>query len=54
VIEWQERGTRFHEIKLAAPWSAARAWVEGRYEGVEWSSDIRGSALIGCLADDCL
>jgi len=52
VIEWQLRGTRFNEVKLAGSAAAARAWVEARYEDVEWSSCIRGHALIGGLVDN--
>jgi hypothetical protein len=52
IIEWQLRGTRFNEVKVASSSRAARAWVEAHYEDVEWDSQIRGSALIGALADD--
>jgi hypothetical protein len=52
VIEWQLRGTRFNEVKVAASVEAARAWVEAHYEDVEWDSCIRGHALIGALVDD--
>ena len=52
IIEWQLRGTRFNEVKMASSYQAARAWVEAHYEGVEWNSEIRGSGLIGALADD--
>jgi hypothetical protein len=52
IIEWQLRGTRFNEVKVASSSQAARAWVEAHYEDVEWNSQIRGSALIGALADD--
>jgi hypothetical protein len=54
LIEWQQRGTRFHEIKLPSSWTAARAWTEAHYECVEWASDLRGTGLIGGLADDNL
>jgi hypothetical protein len=54
LIEWQQRGTRFHEIKVASSWTAARAWAEAHYECVEWASDVRGTGLIGGLADDDL
>ena len=52
VIEWQLRGMRFSEVKVASSSQAARAWVEAHYEDVEWTSCIRGHALIGALADD--
>jgi hypothetical protein len=32
VIEWQLRGTRFNEVKVATSSQAARAWVEAHYE----------------------
>jgi hypothetical protein len=52
VIEWQRRGTRFGEVKLASSFSGARAWVEGHYEEVEWDSRLHASGLIGVLVDD--
>jgi hypothetical protein len=52
VIEWQLRGTRFNEVKVAASVEAARAWVEALYEDVEWAGCIRAHALIGALVDD--
>jgi len=29
LIEWQQRGTRFHEIKLPSSWTAARGLDRG-------------------------
>ena len=52
VIEWQLRGTRFNEVKVAASVEAARAWVEAHYEDVEWAGCIRAHALIGALVDE--
>lgn len=52
VIEWQLRGTRFNEVKVATSSQAARAWVEAHYEDVEWTSCTRGHALIGALVEN--
>lgn len=52
IIEWQTRGTRFNEVHIASSWETARAWSEAHYEDVLWANDVRGSGLIGLLADD--
>jgi hypothetical protein len=52
IIEWQLRGTRFNEVKVASSWKCAMAWVEAHYEDVEWHSLVGGTAVIGALAGD--
>jgi hypothetical protein len=52
VIEWQRRGVRFGEVKVASSYRDARMWVEAHYEEVEWDSRLHASGLIGVLADD--
>ena len=50
VFEKDEDGVQRVPVKIVGGHDAARQWVEGHYEGLEWETPHRATALVGRLA----
>ena len=50
VFEEDEAGEERVPVRIIGGHDAARRWAEGHYEGLEWESSLRATALVGRLA----